>query len=295
RGRASRSAKLWVWLPLTTTSQSSGWSSGGWGPARRARPRPAPHLASAPLGPPAPPRSALAVAAELAVWGLLLEDPGRAQRVDLTDHGVGLVRGAGAAVQRQQVHRHRAPVAVSEHLEHVYAKPRHPAGRARQARQPRDLPDRRVPADGGHGAQVRVLEGDLALAAHVGVDHPGDRLAHLLRRPGQLAGGNVPTGEVSGGGHPGKALALQARSDLDAAALVLRQSPGRDDVRHAHAGGPDGDVGFQERAVIEGDVVVAHRLHAAAHLQLDPPLLELMGGVLAELGTELLDQVGAAL
>src|SRR5699024_8328164 len=112
------SAKLWVWLPLTTTSQSSGWSSGGWGPTRRARPRrgepppgqrptrPAPHLASAPLGPPAPPRSALAVAAELAVWGLLLEDPGRAQRVDLTDHGVGLVRGAGAAVQRQQVHRH---------------------------------------------------------------------------------------------------------------------------------------------------------------------------------------------
>src|SRR5699024_9535323 len=163
RGRASRSAKLWVWLPLTTTSQSSGWSSGGWGLARRARPRrgepppgqrptwPAPHPASAPLGPPAPPRSALAVAAELAVRGLLLEDPGRAQRVDLTDHGVGLVRGAGAAVQRQQVHRHRAPVAVTEHLEHVYAKPRHPAGRARQARQPRDLPDRRVPADGGHG------------------------------------------------------------------------------------------------------------------------------------------------
>src|SRR5699024_7681298 len=167
------SAKLWVWLPLTTTSQSSGWSSGGWGLARRARPRRGepppgkrttrtePHLASAPPGPPTPPRSAQARAAEPAVRGLLLEDPGRAQRVGLTDHGVGLVRGAGAAVQRQQVHRLRAPVAVTEHLEHVYAKPRHPAGRARQARQPRDLPDRRVPADGGHGAQVRVLEGDL--------------------------------------------------------------------------------------------------------------------------------------
>src|SRR5690625_8029607 len=48
RDHAPSSATLWVWPPLTTTSQSSGWSSGGWGLARRARVRWGPAVAGVP-------------------------------------------------------------------------------------------------------------------------------------------------------------------------------------------------------------------------------------------------------
>ena len=177
----------------------------------------------------------------------------------------------------------------------MHAEPGRPAERSGEPAHEGDLRDRGVAADRGHRAEVRVRELRARLSPDVGGDGLRDGRAGLDRGLRELGEGLVLGGDVAGGVHPRHALDLQVVVHGDAAAPVLRQAPPGDRLGDRDAGGPDGDVGLEDRTVVEDDVVVADLLHAVAEAQHDPAVAQLVGGVLAVLVAELLEQLVAAL
>src|SRR5699024_9936966 len=142
-------------------------------------------------------------------------------------------------------------------------------------------------ADGGQGAQVRVRELLAGFPGDLRGDGAGGGLAGLDRGLCELGEGLVLAGDVPGRVHAREPLDLQVVVHREPAPLVLGEAPLGDGLRDRDAGGPDGDVGFEDRAVVEDHVVVADLLHPATQLEDHPAVAQLVGRVLAVLGGEL--------